>query len=410
MEVFVARQPIFNYQEEVFGYELLYRNNIENVFPKVDGDQATADVIINSFLNIGIDELSNGKPCFINFTERLLKLKLPTCFHPREIVVEILESVQPSEELVEICKELKELNYQIALDDRMIQQENPYLYQLIPYVDYLKIDFLKENREELEEIGRNLGLKLVAVKVESRASYEEARRNGYTYFQGYFFARPTMVRSHDVPACFLSNYNTIYDFLREGKNIEDIIDLIEQNVSLSFKLLKLINSSEQKQKIHSIREAVVFLGLTEIKKWIYVLSIREKACKQTEIGKEIVQLCLTRAKMCELIGKISDKFHTDSGCFLTGMFSLMDVILGLPMSQIVRELPFQDEILDCFNGIQNNLKDILDLVEAVESAQWTVISIKCQTLNISEKELFRIYAESLSWSQSLVSEENKVLI
>ncbi|MCS0672034.1 EAL and HDOD domain-containing protein [Cytobacillus firmus] len=190
MEVFVARQPIFNSKEEVFAYELLYRNNQVNAFPEIDEDQATAEVIINSFLNIGIDYLSEGKPCFINFTEKLLKLKLPAYFRPREIVVEILETVEPSAELVNICKDLKELGYQIALDDYVFNETNPFARQLLKYADIIKVDFLntpKDMREKIEMLVNHLKIKTVAEKVETRESYEEAKSKGYDYFQGYFF-------------------------------------------------------------------------------------------------------------------------------------------------------------------------------------------------------------------------------
>lgn len=414
MEVFVARQPIFNKKEEVVAYELLYRNNEENSFPNVDGDQATADVIINSFLNIGIDQLSNGKPCFINFTEKLLKLRLPTYFRPRDIVVEILETVEPDEELIEICKELKELGYLIALDDIVINEENPYSCLLFQYVDIFKVDFLqtsKETRQKIEAIGKKLNVKMVAEKVETREAYEEARKSGYDYFQGYFFARPTLVSSHDVPTYLFSNYEMINGLTMNGNSMNKIIDYIERDVSLSYKLLKLTNSPayRPKQKIHSIREAVVLLGLIEIKKWFYVLSIREKASEKPEIAKETIVLSLTRAKMCESIGKLKDKTCTDSGYFLTGMFSLMDAIIGIPMDQILKELPLQDKIVACLNGVQNSFKDVLDFVYAVENAQWKAISSKCREYGIHEKDLFKIYAESLSWSQELIVDKSYML-
>lgn len=141
MEAFVGRQPIFTRNQEVFAYELLYRNSQLNFYSEIDGDQATIDVLINSYLNIGITELSNGKPCFINFTEKLLCLRIPTFFRPSEIVVEILESIEITKELVDICIDLKRLGYQIALDDFVINTDNPYTYALIEQADFIKIDF-----------------------------------------------------------------------------------------------------------------------------------------------------------------------------------------------------------------------------------------------------------------------------
>lgn len=410
MEVFVARQPIFSANEEVFGYELLYRNNEENVFPNINGDQATADVIINSFLNIGIYELTNGKPCLINFTENLLQLRIPTYFRPSEIIVEILETVEPSNELVEICKELKQLGYKIALDDFVFNDQNPYSYQLLKYADIIKVDFIQtpnEMREQIETIAKTLKLKLVAEKVETREAFEEAKSRGYHYFQGYFFAKPTIVSTHDVPTYFLSYFEIIQNLSMTEPSIDIITELIERDVSLSYKLLKLINSPafRPKHKINSIRQAVVLLGLIEIQKWIYVLAVRERTLEKQEMAKETIQLCLTRAKMCESIERYRKKTVPAAGYFITGMFSLMDSLIGVPMDEIVKNLPLQDDITGALKGESNPLKEVLDLVVAVEKAQWSVISEKCQSLHVPEKELFRIYAESLNWSNSLVSTE-----
>ncbi|WP_066299431.1 EAL and HDOD domain-containing protein [Bacillus sp. FJAT-29937] len=411
MEVFVARQPILNANEEVFGYELLYRRNEKvNAFPNIDGDQATTELIVNSFLNIGIDKLSNGKPCFINFTEKLLKLRLPTYFRPREIVVEILESIEPSAELVEICKELKELGYQIALDDFVFNEENKYSYDLLKYADFVKVDFLSttaEMREKIEWIVKSMNLKLVAEKVETREEFNEARKRGYHYFQGYFFAKPSILSTRDIPAYFHSYYEMIQNFATNEPSIDRITELIERDISLSYKLLKLINSPafRPKQKINSIKQAVVLLGLIELEKWIYVLAVRESTIEKRSISQETIQISLTRAKLCEEIAKMKVKRAPSRSYFMTGMFSIMDSILSMPMNMVLKELPLEEEICDALNGRSNQLKDVLDLVLAVETAQWNVISEKCKEMSIDEKDLFKLYAESLNWSNELVSEE-----
>ncbi|MBU8878756.1 EAL domain-containing protein [Bacillus sp. FJAT-29790] len=411
MEVFVARQPIFNANEEVFAYELLYRSSEEvNAFPNLNGDQATADVIINSFLNIGIDRLSNGKPCFINFTGNLLELRLPTYFRPREIVVEILESVEPSQELISICKELKSLGYQIALDDFVFNDQNPFSYELLKYADIVKVDFLVtplEMRERIETIVKTLNLKMVAEKVETREVFEDAKRRGYDYFQGYFFSKPVILSTYDVPTYFHSYYEMIQNLSMTEPSIDRITELIERDISLSYKLLKLINSPgfRPKQKIHSIRQAIILLGLIELQKWIYVLAVRESTIEKKSITEETIRISLTRAKVCEEIGRMIVKRAPSSSYFMTGMLSMIDSILSIPMDEILKDLPLQEEICEALAGKENSLKDILDLAIAVEKAQWSIISEKCNDLNIDEKDLFKMYAESLNWSNDLVLAE-----
>jgi c-di-GMP-related signal transduction protein len=411
MEVFVARQPIFNIKEEVFAYELLYRSSQVNEFPLINGDQATADVIINSFLNIGIDRLSEGKPCFINFTENLLKLRLPTYFRPREIVVEILETVEPSSHLIDICRELKSLGYQIALDDYALREDNPFSKQLLEYADIIKVDFLATPagmRERIEREAKRLKLKMVAEKVETRAEFEDARRRGYDYFQGYFFEKPTIVSTYDVPTYFHSYYEMIHNLSTAEPSIDLISNLIERDLSLSYKLLRLINSPafRPKHKINSIRQATVLLGLNEIQKWIYVLAVRESTLEKKAVQKETIRICLIRAKMAESVAVLRKKGALNAQYFLTGMFSMMDSILGASMEDILTDLPLQDEIGDALRGIENPLKDVLDLAVAVERADWKLISEKSRCLEIEENDLFRIYADSIAWTNSLLSEES----
>jgi c-di-GMP-related signal transduction protein len=410
MEVFVARQPIFTDREEIFAYELLYRNNHNNHFPEINGEEATAEVIINSFLNIGIDELSDGKPCFINFTEKLLLLKLPTYFRPREIVVEILETVEPSKEIVEICTELKSLGYKIALDDYVFNGDNQYSFQLLSLVDIIKVDFLTtspEMRRNIETIAKQLKIKLLAEKVETYLDFDNAKKAGYDYFQGYFFAKPLIVSTHDIPIYFQSYFKVIQSLNQTEPNIENITELIEHDLSLSYKLLKLINSPafRPRHKINSIRQAIVLLGLIEIQKWIYVLAVRESSGSKKDIPKEVVGLCLTRAKMSEKIATISQKSSSTSEYFITGMFSLMDTLLSMPMDKILKDLPLDDQICGALNGNNNLLKNVLDLAVAVEKGNLSDVSSMCQILDVSEDEIYHQYFESMKWSKHVLYSE-----
>ncbi|MDP4163252.1 MAG: HDOD domain-containing protein [Bacillota bacterium] len=414
MEVFVARQPIFTEKEEIFAYELLYRNNHINHFPQIDGDKATADVIINSFLNIGIDELSNGKPCFINFTENLLKLKLPTFFRPRDIVVEILETVEPGPELIELCRELKEAGYQIALDDFILNEHNKYSEEIMEYIDIIKVDFRTtkpDMRKKIEAMGKKKNIKLLAEKIETRDEFSEASQSGYNYFQGYFFSEPVIISTKDVPVYFNSYYEIISHLSASEPNIDTITRLIEQDLSLSYKLLKLINSPayRPRQKINSIRQAIVLLGLIEIQKWIYVLAVRDTAGVKRELSKEMVSMSLTRAKTCELIAVYQNKTSKASSYFMTGMFSFMDSLLNLPMDKVLIDLPLQEDICEALKGANNDLKSVLDLTISIEKGQWEETTVHCLQLSIPEEIAFEYYHTSISWMKQLIEMENAML-
>lgn len=410
MEVYVARQPIFNDKEEVFAYELLYRGDQMNAFPNINGDQATTEVIINSFLNIGIDELSNGKPCFINFTMHLLQMRLPTYFNPRDIVIEILETIKPSFQLIQICKELKFLGYQIALDDFILDEGNQYIQELLDYVDYIKVDFMtstREMRKKIETLAQLRNIKLLAEKVETREEFEHARLAGYSFFQGYFFEKPSVVSTLDVPTYFHSYYSIIQNLSMTEPQIDKIAEIIEQDISLSYKLLKLINSPayRPRNKINSIRQAIVLLGLIEIEKWIYVLAVREASTKTDSVSVEKIRIALTRAKSCESISSILGSGQLSSSFFLTGMFSMMDSILGVPMEKVLKDLPLQEEICNALQGKENTYRDVLELVIMMEKAMWTEVRDQSDKLRLSEEQVLKMYGNSLNWSNQLLSKE-----
>ncbi len=410
MEVFVARQPIFNGKEEVIAYELLYRNSTINGYTHTDGDKATTDVIVNSFLNIGLGELSNGKPCFINFTENLLKLKLPTYFPPISIVIEILENVKATEEVIALCKELKSFGYSIALDDFFLLHGDEKVLELLHYVDYVKIDFRSTTREariQLIEYLEPYSLKFLAEKVETREEYEHAVMDGYTYFQGYFFSKPVILQSHDIPPYYYSYLFVLKELDMPVPDIDHITSVIEKDLSISYKLLKLINSPaiRPKYEVSSIKQAIVLLGLIEIKKWIYVLAIKGINSDKEEISsKEIIHLSLTRAKLGELIGKQSGDSVNSSKYFLLGMFSLIDSILRVPIDKILAELPLASDIKAALMGQESELKSLLDLMESVERMELTNKNVIAFAPSMSEIELFALYAEANVWADKLMKE------
>lgn len=412
MEVFVARQPIFTDKKEIFAYELLHRNNLQNKFPEINGETATADVIINSFLNIGIEQLANGKPCFINFTQKLLQLRLPTYFNPREIVVEILETVELNEEILNICKELKTIGYQIALDDFILNRNNPYSYHFLQIADFVKIDFRitdHDSRLITENIARKYNIKLLAEKIETFEEYATAVNIGYEYFQGYYFSKPAILSTRDIPEYFKSYYELIYLLSKDEPDLNYITKIFEQNLSLSFKLLKLINSAAflPFKKINSIRQAIVLLGFNEIRKWIFVLSVRENLENKCEFTREITNISLVRAKMCEHIAFLLHKPAEAPAYFLTGMFSLIDVLLEINMNNIVNILPLQEDICDALQGTANPIKDALDLSISIETGNWEKVDYWCKKINIEPNMIFSYYKESRDWTRRFLDHEGK---
>ncbi|MEC1469877.1 HDOD domain-containing protein [Bacillus haynesii] len=405
MRVFVARQPIFNRKEQVVAYELLYRESEKNFFSGIDGDQATTELMINSFLNIGIDKLTEGKRYYVNFTEGLLASGLPTYFDPDQLVVEILEDVPITPELIERCKHLKSLGYTIALDDFCLKHRvnGDLLDQLLASIDILKIDFFKTTRQERQSIlrsCRNHRLTFLAEKVETRKDYEQAARDGFHLFQGYFFSEPVVIDGQDITYHFHAYYELLHELSKDQPDIENVTNIIERDLSLSYQLLKLLNSPANRpiQKIKSIRQAIVLLGFKEIKRWIFILSFKDLTKKQNSSKNEVVKISLIRAKLCELLAKKTNRPQPAS-YMLTGMFSFIDTLLHKELTEVISELPLTDEVGQALLGKENDYRKILRLAKSIERNEWEDTA---ETKGLTKDEAYQCYLEAVDWCQKLL--------
>ncbi|MEW8968974.1 MAG: HDOD domain-containing protein [Mesobacillus sp.] len=412
MDIYVARQPIFDMNEKTVAYELLYRNSSVNNYQHTDGDQATTDVIVNSFLNIGVKDLSNGKPCFINFTEKLLKLGVPSYFNPLSIVVEILETVELNEDILGICKELKAHGYTIALDDFFVSQWNELTVQLLDYIDIIKIDFRSTNRADRQEMIRFISdrdIKCLAEKVETIEEYLEAKEDGFVYFQGFYFSKPVILNSYDIPSYYHSYFQILKEIDSPEPDLEKIKDVIEKDISLSYKLLRLINNPvfRPRNEVSSIKQAIILLGLNEIKKWIYVLAIRgaDKGSGGSK-EREIIELSLKRGKLGELIGRKVGREVRASKYFLLGMFSLMDSLLHHPMEELLEDLPLSNEIKAGLSGEKNDEYMMLQFLKEIELAFHEDLDLTFNPTKMTMEELFRLYGEASEWATKVLSEVN----
>ena len=243
MDVFLARQPIFNRSRHVVAYEILYRSSDKNTYDvNTDGDKATASVVIDALINFGIKKLTSGKMAYINFTGKLLMDDLHTLFETDALTIEILETQEVDDLFIEKCKEMKARGYIIALDDFIGGDK---FDRLIPYVDILKVDFLALGslaRRHIAEKYMPFGIKLLAEKVESQEDFDEANQFGYQLFQGYFFEKPVMCKSKSINVSTYHYMEILKETTGEAPDFNRLSEIIKKDFSLTYKLLRLINS------------------------------------------------------------------------------------------------------------------------------------------------------------------------
>ena len=399
MDIYIARQPVFDRNMNVYGYELLYRKNTNNFYEGIDDNKSTAELINNAFLTMHVFELTGGTKAFINFSQDLLINEIPFLLPADSIVVEVLERVEINEDVIIACKKLSENGYVIALDDFIFNES--YL-PLLEIVHIVKIEISAVDCEMQRKLIKQYKnkIKFLAEKVETREEFQLAMEMGYDYFQGYFFSKPTIIKDKEIDSPNI-NLIRIMKLLNEKEpEYQRIADIIETDLGLSYKLLKIANSVffGSRNKILHIKQALVQLGIIELRKWIYLMMLKDK---QTIENKELIKTCFIRARFMELLSLELGKKDRQYEYFLTGMFSSIDVLLNKNMKEIVDGLVLTDDIKEALLGGDNEIKDALNMVLDYELLKWDELDHSRTALGISQERIMNMYMESLMWVMKL---------
>ncbi len=401
MEIYVARQPIFDKNKKIYGYELLFRDGMTNAFPDIDGDTATSKLLSDTFFNIGIKQISGKNISFINFTENLLINKIPSLFPKESIMVEILEDVEAKEDVVKACRELSEKGYLFALDDFIYNSD---LQPLIDLASVIKFDFILTPINEIQEILDKLvfpHLNFLAEKIETYDEFSNALEMGFSYFQGYFFSKPEILTSSEIAPSKISLLQIINEINRKDFSFDRLEKFISSDVSISYKLLRYINSAYFKrlQEITSIKHALVFLGERETKQFISLVAI---AGLSSDKPDELIRSSIIRARLCELIGKECN-FPDTSELFLLGLLSHIDAMLDKGMGKIMEDLPISKKIKIALIDGEGELSDYIKLVSCYETGDWECCSLLTGKIGIAEEKLPQYYMDAIGWADALSS-------
>ncbi len=400
MEVFIARQPIFDKKKNVYAYELLYRTGERNVSGVIDGDQATSSVVGNALMLAGLETLTQNRLAFINFTKQLIIDEIPTVFSNENLVIEILEDIVPDPEFIASCKRLKEKGYTIALDDFVL--DYPY-ESILDLADIIKVDFLLTTPQERKMIIQKYGnrnIRFLAEKIETLEQFEEAMDYGYAYFQGYFFSKPVIMKHTDIKPASLNYIKILEELDSDVPEYERIASVIEADVSLSYKLLRLINSAAfyTNSRVTSIKHALVMLGFKEIRKWISIVMLRELAEGKPD---EIIRVSLLRGRMGEILSNQFDLESRRTEVFLMGMFSMIDTLMGQSMENALTVLPLEDDVKAGILGEKNAFSDLFRIVTAYEKGNWDYLFLKAKAYDVGLNVFPDAYIEAAKWTTAV---------
>lgn len=402
MDVFVARQAIFDRRLEVYGYELLFRSCLNNVYDATDGDLASSQVITNSFYSIGVEKILAGKRGFINFPRKLLVGNCAEVLPPEVVVIEILESVEEDAEVLAVCQDLKRRGYLLALDDFVDSGKTGFTR----LADIIKVDLQSTDAAGQAALARRYGrrgIRMLAEKVETQAEFERARRQGYSYFQGYFFARPVIMKGRETPGFKLNYLRILQELQRPEVEFGRLEGLLRPEVSLSYKLLRFVNSATFgfTRHIESLREALVLLGENEIRKWASLVVLPRLAANKPG---ELVLTAVVRARLCELLARPAGLGSRASELFLMGLFSLLDVMMDQPLGELLKPLHVNDDVraalLDRAQP-DNPLSAVYSLVRAHEQAEWETVSAIAGRLGVAKEMIAELYLDAVRWGDTV---------
>lgn len=386
-DAFVGRQPIFDQNKVVYAYELLFRNGIQASADVIDGNQASTQVMLNTLTEFGLDNIVGNSLAFINLTEELLVDDLIQVLPHERVVLEILENVAVNEKLIDAVGKLSSHGYIIALDDFVYSEQ---WRPLVEIADIIKLDVMAMENSEIEELVqflRPFNKLMLAEKIETIEQFTYLKSLNFDYYQGYFLSKPSIVEGKRTPTNKISILQLLSKLASPDPVHAEIETLITQDVSLSYKILRFINSAHfaLPRKIESIKEAILYL-IRRIASMIAMTGFNDQP-------QEILLTALLRARMCELLAEAAGYDNTDT-CFTLGLFSALDIMLVMPMKKVVRELPLGEDLEHALVGGCGDLSSALRCVLAYERQQWTDIEFA----ELSGNEISRIYLKAVQWS------------
>ncbi|NPA71417.1 MAG: EAL domain-containing protein [Gammaproteobacteria bacterium] len=394
IDIYIGRQPIFNTKMQVIAYELLFRSNTKhNNAVIIGGDAASAQVMMNAIGEMGLSEVVGEHLAFINFTEGLLLRECQPFFPRKRVVIEVLEDIEVTPQLLSALTTLKAQGYTLALDDYVF---NPALEPLEAFADIIKVDILAVGPKKMAEHVARIkakGIKLLAEKVEIREQYDFCLKLGFDYFQGYFFAKPTIISGKRLPNSKLAVLELLASVYNPDVDMKTLSEIVGKDIALSQKLLKFAAESDIKTApISSIHDAVMRFGLNRLKSWASMLVLSGVDDKPIEL----FLTSLTRAKFCELLGEKLGGPAKDT-YFTVGLFSCLDAVMDSDLSDLVSRLGLEDAIVKALLEGEGKLGLALNAIKGLEQGKTDFELPE----GMSANEVSQCYLAAIKFSDSL---------
>ncbi|MBS1207414.1 MAG: hypothetical protein H6R25_4313 [Proteobacteria bacterium] len=406
MYSFVARQAIFDNQLKTVGYELLFRDSMDNRFPDVSSEQATTQLIEEQFLSAPVGRKNENSTVYVNFPYQLLVQGLAETLPKNRVVIEILEDASPDRLLLEVVKRMHTQGFRIALDD--FSPGNAW-DAFIPYIDVIKFDIRKSPREEIGHYIRThreslCHAVLLAEKVETYDEYESYKKMGFHLFQGYFFSKPMVTKRNKLVQNQAFALKLMQEVNVESPNLNKIEELLKRDVTLSFKIMRYAQNILYNTRgicgfrNQSLRDVVVYLGINGMRRFVLMACL---TAFDNVTTTEIYYLSLIRAKFCELVAERTSAASLSNDAFMVGLFSLLDVILGLPLGELMSQIAVSPEVATALEKESGKLYPFVQLARLFELRRWEEVSGITHKIGLPNSTVAELMNQATKWADEL---------
>ena len=403
---FLGRQPILDRNQNLVAFELLFRQEEDEEEISISNDlSASANVIINAYCQLGIQNVLGKQRGFINADPGLVMSDIISLLPSKHVVLEIKETTALTANFMQRCSELKQKGYQFALDN--VVAINEKVEQLLPLVSVVKVNVLELERNQLSKLVTELNrwpVLLLALRVETREQESNCMQLGFQMFQGFYFAKPEVlsVKRADPGKLSLLKLLTL---VMGDNDIEEIEKEFKHQPGLSYNLMRMVNSvaSGLPQKINSIKHAIMIMGRKQLQRWVQLLLYTADQSNEN-MSNALMQTAAARGKLMELIATAErphDKNHQERA-FMVGILSLLNVLLGIEMQKIVDKLEIPDDMSQALLNREGRLGQELKLIEANEKGDIAVIQLILTELGfLSLSELADIEIQAIGWANRI---------
>jgi len=397
---YIARQAILDRNSKTIGYELLFRDSKENKFPEIDQDVASSKLIIQNHLQGDIKAISLGKVAFINFTEKCLINKYPLMFDKTSIVIELVGHSSPTDRLIKILKYYSEKGYKIALTEYDVDDRWDDLF---PYLSIIKVDIEKINPKRLQPIIQRIkpfNIKLAAEKVETNYQLQSLAEVGFNFYQGYFYHEPEMVEGQTLAPIKTQMLNLISETFNTPLDYDKIADIISHDVNLTVGLLKMVNNvaTSTRVEITSLKQATAYLGEDKLKQFVTILALSKLTTSRTD---EVSKQALITAKLMNSLASESVFKEISDFAFITGLLSAIEVILSMPINEIVKTMPLASPIIKALVDKDGLLGELLSLTTDYITGNGENINELIEAYSLDKEKIHKEFVEASLWCQEL---------